>query len=241
MKTFRIDKPITSCKVTKELIEKLEDYLVSQATLTLDLDETKARKKLTVTIVDGYGTSEVGSIKDEPFTKFSNDTSEVSVELRVSSNDKYFSVVIRFDSNKTHSSITINIEHDNAREISIGIYQSTEKLIEPFTTNNYLFHPPPFIDGVISGSIFPIFAIVIMSAFKKAELLSISLLILVTFIGFYISLGKRARPYTGFESQSLDNKDKWWDWFIKSVIGFIVFFLLLGSIAKYLSAQYFGL
>jgi hypothetical protein len=234
MSSFELEKKISSCYVTKKLIEQLENYLIFQIPEIIDVPQDEIRNEYYLSITDNLGVEKLPSISNYSLSIFHDSTSEISLGFFIYiDRTTEFSIKIRFDRERSYFNI-ISIAHKsvNAREKVIAIYDGIKRIISTQTNYNKIFYPPPHVDVILSLLLFATgmsSAVFFLKNFISPGFVSfiISLSIII-----YFSIGKKLKPYTSFESKYYLNLKKWSDFIIYGFLGFLLFGTLLVILRK---------
>ncbi len=230
MARFSSEIKIPSCIVTKGLIESIEKYLRTKflALAASDEDKQLLEEAISISITDSFGTERLNSISEFSLPRFSDDTTRLCIAIRrpYRSAVDAFEVDVQFDVSRTFSRAKADYEGLNSREFVTGLLQGIQNCVATTKTKNWLFHLPPGPEGALWGlAMFsPAFAISIFNV--SSPLTYIPLLAAVTLYA-YLFGAKRLRPYTTFDSNLADRRDKFWNWFVGGFLSFIVFSTVL--------------
>lgn len=232
MAHFSSETKLPSCIVTRELIESIEKYLRTKF-LTLaasDEDKQLLEEAISISITDSFGTERLSSISEFSLPRFSDDTTRLCVAIRrpYRSSFEAFEVDVQFDVSRTFSRAKADCEGSNSREFVTGLLQGIQNCVATTKTKNWLFHLPPGPDGGLWALAFfsPAFA---MSFFKASAPLTYIPLFAAMTLFAYLFGAKRLRPYTTFDSNLADRRDKFWNWFIGGFLSFIFFSTVLAK------------
>lgn len=230
MSRIRFESKIPSCHVTKDLVQALENYLVSRlsALAASDAERERLREGLSIEITDAFGTEKLASINEYVTPRFSDDTSQVTVELErpTRSSFPYFDIDIQLNRQMTHAKVRIVYEGENAREFVAGVSQGITECIKTQATGNWFFHPPATVEGAL-WVIAPVSPWVAAGAYKVSVALGSIALIATLLLLVYTFVLKRLRPYITFESNAAERLERRWSWFIGGLLSFLVFSSLL--------------
>ncbi|OFV68617.1 MAG: conserved hypothetical protein, membrane [Candidatus Syntrophoarchaeum caldarius] len=227
MSRFRLSKKLTSYEITLKLLSSIEDYLLTKVPKIINTNSNDIKKEYSISITDDTGTEEIESIKDYSLSSFPDFTEKIDISLTHYS-PKILQVDIVF-SDRLFSRIEVNYTGENAREITISIYEGILRILESSKTTNFRYHHS-FIETslFVSGAFLSGFAISSFSTGSYAA--AVTAIILLLLIILYFVVGKRIHPYTLFESRRADTYKRWCDWFFYSVLGFILFDVVLMAI-----------
>lgn len=229
---FSHESPLQSCRVTKELVNSIENYLTSRlsALTGSEQDRVALKESLIVFITDSFGTERLSSIAEYSQPRFSDDVSRVVVKITqpYATSFQYFEFEVRFDIQKIHSRLRLTYDGDNAREFVVGVEQGIKACIATEGNFNYLFHPPPELDGAL-WVITPMLPALDILAYNYHSALGYLALVFTMCIYAYVFVAKRMRPYTTFDSNASERQNKRWSWFLSGFSTFVVFSSLLAA------------
>lgn len=230
MARFSSEIKIPSCIVTKALIESIEKYLRTKflALAVTDEDKQLLEEAISISITDSFGTERLNSISEFSLPRFSDDTTRLCIGIRRPYRSSFdaFEVDVQFDVSRTFTRAKADYEGSNSREFVTGLLQGSQNCVATTKTKNWLFNLPPGPEGGLWGlTLFsPAFAISIFEA--SSPLTYIPLFAALTLFA-YLFGAKRLRPYTTFDSNLADRRDKFWNWFVGGFLSFIVFSTVL--------------
>lgn len=229
MSTFKLERPIPSCLVKKDLLEKLESYLsneVPQFLNTLPAENNPLsilqQTKFSVSITDNFGTEEVDTMSQYPVPQFPNSTDKVFVILLAGVLGAT-RIGIFFHKNREDSEISVECKGHNAREKAISIYEGIKRIIDNYSNWNWLYNPKIWLKAVLFG-----FAVIfLLPAIGPLANYSITAALIV-FLSFaalmsYLFLFGRLKPYIAFESTSYYRTKAMADWLFLGILTFIIF------------------
>lgn len=232
MAHFSSETRLPSCVVTKELIESIEKYLREKFLRLAASDEDKQllEEAISISITDSFGTERLNSISEFSLPRFSDDTTRLCIAIRrpFSSSFDSFEVDVQFDVSRMLSRAKADYEGSYSREFITGLLQGIQNCVATTKTKNWLFHLPPGLEGGLWG--FALFSPAIATSIFEASspLTYIPLFAALTLFA-YLILAKRLRPYTTFDSNLADRRDKFWNWFVGGFLSFILFSTLLAK------------
>ena len=225
MPVFSLNRPLTSCQIDKTVLLELQEYLEH----TFDPgDRASPPAEFRVSIEDSFGTEYLTSVQELRASGFSDSTKSVQVAIR---NHSGKGVSVTFANDALLSRITMDTEGPNARETALGLYEGVIRILEPKRTSASLFYPPPFVEGVLVGSM-PLLvgtAVVFMVTGKMVEQVVSFIIILIVFVSF---AGKKLNPYAAFANRQNERLQHWWGWFVGGTATFVVFGTLLTIFRK---------
>lgn len=243
---FNLRQQLPSCYVTKDLLERLEDHLLSQAAEFTGLTEDQLVGCYHVSVVDNLGDEELASIKDFPAPLFPDNTRTISLELWISDRqsplDQGLRVTLHFTGYRENAGVKISATANSARSRVVGLYDSFMRILEPCTNASRFYYPPALVEGllwVVTPLVGMFSLIFVLAAFEDASrggqtLAYLSVLAFLSLVAYYV--GKRWRPYIAFDSRRAQHARKMADWLL---LGWLTF-LLFGTVLVFLRRQVFG-
>jgi len=235
MPDFRLQRRPPSCLVDRDLLLRLEDYMVKNT----GLSEVAARATLSITIADAFGKETLASASELHGQKFADTTSSIEIEIgggdarmAVSFERPYYMSVIRSQSGGP-----------NAREIGMGRLSGIERVLEPSKTSGWFFNPPSIVFEMLGFFLTPFFVVSLVLAvlaWKNSQSaagqpVALGFIVAALVLLFY-QVGRLLNPYIRFASRRDDNMQRVWRWFGGGFATFIVF----GSLLFFLRKQLFG-
>jgi len=238
MPHFRMEKPLPAVTVSRDLVASLHSYLVGKAKslASSDDDPEEIASAIRVSIEDELGIETFQSLDQYAPSKFPDTTKAIEISLsgpwRTGLDG--LSVEVRFHRERSSSRLKISCKNGNARELAHGLAQGVIECLGPHLKSWGWLHPKPFIGGMIWAILWMNFLVLFNTMgkvpFAATVLMTVSLLLLAS----YTWILPRLRPYTEFDCRLTDNRLKWWDWFMKGLLGFLVFGTLLVSAKDWL-------
>ena len=243
---FRLEKKLPPCRVTKDLLESLEEYILDKRDkIGSDIDNPPRTDEFTITIADNLGEESVNSTQQLK-ERFFSSTTEVTIEFYARWYEKgdTLQLTIKFSNTSYRlSTVTIRSKSDTARELAAGMSNSIDEIMQNSKTSNWLFYPPVWIS-------FPIFMVSVLFLLLGILLLVMSIeseeyvinymfwrSVLFSGVGFaYLYFGPKLHPYTIFDSPRADQLQSISRFYKSALVAF-----LLSAIAfPFLSKALFG-
>lgn len=231
MTTFTLDRSLYSYEITRDLLKNIEDYLLKKVPAITNIDFAKSKAEYLIEIIDDSGTEELECIDQYYSQLFSDTAREISLNLEVYIK-KILIITIRFSKDKSFSKVNIRYKGENAREIALAIYEGIKRIINFNKTNNIFFHPPYFLDPLLTLACMASLFFAIISFDKSLYFRGIIFLSVFAILIIYMTVGKRIHPYTMFDSTRSRNYKKWSNWFWSGILTFIVFDVILMLMLK---------
>lgn len=229
MKEFNIRKDLPSAKVDIELLEQLENYILSDIPGIIGIEKEKIAENYSLEIVDSLGTGQYNRISEFPLSILQDGTEKIKFGFKLY-HQAYFSINISFSRSKYSSELDISLKTDNPREKAQGIYNGILDRINPHKTYNYIFHT--ILIGVLGGLgiglISPILIFIINKNYLWASLLTIASIIII----FFAYRGQKFKPYSEFMTKRQTRYNRIFSFFIWGVISYLVFGLGFGIIKE---------
>lgn len=232
MSEFSTEKKISSYEVTLDLITRIETYLFTKVPGLTNIDPNEIKSSYSIQIADDFGTEKFGSIKEYSGLLFGDHTNEIMIDISCYL-QKFFRFTLNFNKGGYLSRVTIKFEDDNAREITISIFEGIKKILDLNRTNNRYFHPSAYIEGALSTVAF--LSVWLMLGLFAARLYYWGLVVLPfsLFLVLYLNMGKKIYPYIAFDSNKYRNNKKWSNLFLYTLVVIIISNLVLPFILNY--------
>jgi len=223
MRQFSLQKRITSCLVTKKLLEQIENYLFEEVPKIIGISKEEITESYSLVISDNFGEETFSSISEYRLSLFSDSTNKIYINLYTSEN---FIFNIHFDKNQIYSDIHVEYRSDNPRDTIIGIYNNLKRIIDQNKNLNKILNPSP-LSFMIKGFLFGIgitsLVICLRGILKKEDNLSIFIYGLIFAFSFFYVILSFFKPYISFESNRQRSIKKASDWFFWGFLSFIFF------------------
>ena len=231
MSTFQLEKKISSCEVSKDLLRQLEDYLISQGEQITGLDQGKVLEDYSISISENLGVEEFSTIRDYIPSIFSDTTTDIYIKLRIyrSHTNKPLSITLAFRKERS-SRITIEHTGDNARETVVGLFDGIMRLINPHENTNWIFHPPAFVEGMLWMLSYLSFLASLYLIGKNYGILTTIIIVLFFVLLLYTQVAKRVKPYVSFESKLTLRMKRFSNWLFYGILGSILFGVILAAL-----------
>ena len=232
MSEFGLEKELSFYEVTLDLITRIETYLFTKVPGLTNIDPNEIKSSYSIQIADDFGTEKFGSIKEYSGLLFGDHTNEIMIDISCYL-QKFFRFTLNFNKGGYLSRVTIKFEDDNAREITISIFEGIKKILDLNRTNNRYFHPSAYIEGALSTVAF--LSVWLMLGLFAARLYYWGLVVLPfsLFLVLYLNMGKKIYPYIAFDSNKYRNNKKWSNLFLYTLVVIIISNLVLPFILNY--------
>lgn len=233
MSSYNKQSTISTFFVNKSLIESLENYFNKEIIEIINLhstEEQKIHKSFEILLHDSHGQESYTSIKDYKLPLFRNDVKGITVEFKVFAPNKDVKISLRFGSKEENSDISITLSDENAREKVSAIEHGILSIIDHNKTLNWLLFPNQYI-GSIAFLVFAYFGLLAISGdSSKKEAFIYGSLFWSGVIYFWIF--QYFKGYCSFDTNKQKQLDKWFNWLIMGLAGFLLFTSLLTSFRR---------
>jgi hypothetical protein len=230
--SFSHEQALPSLKVTKAVLESLEQYLTKRFVDAALLSVDEMTKALSIRIEDSLGTEEINTIKDMATSRFADSTSNVEIgfNLPYRNDGTHLRVRLRFSKERLFSTIAINASIANAREFVLGLRDGLMRMLEPQKTWHWVAHPKSeawAAASVVGGWVaYQLFTSTGKETYFPYLVGSSALL------WFYLFGIGSLRPYVVFESRASERSDKIWSWLLGGIATFLLFGTLLTFVRR---------
>jgi len=222
MESFHLEKKITSCFVTKGLLEQLEEFLTKTLPKMTKFKKDEIKERYSISITDNLGTEDLPTISNYSLSLFSDTIRKIQMKI-FSFSPTEIRITIVFDKDILFSTIAIDLECNNARRTAVLIYEEIKRIISSHSNLNKILHPHQFLDFITPMLIaIPLGIIFSLYPKKVSSPFFVSSCIVLFLMFFYFILG-RLKPYISFNSRRDLNLKTLSEWFIYGSLGFLVF------------------
>lgn len=240
MTEFRLERNLPPCKVTKDLLESLEEYILDKKKkIENDIGEPPLYSDFIITVTDNLGEESINSTKSLN-NRFLSSTTEVAIKFSARWREKdKLQLDISF-SNKSYrkSAITIKSESISPRELVAGMYNSLDEIIELNKTSDRLFNPPEWLAFIIFMISFGAIFVGISAEFTFGIKYAFWRSILLSATGFaYLYFGPKLHPHAAFDSPITDRRQSISRAFISILLGFLLSVVIFPFLARILLGQ----
>lgn len=217
---YSFEKILPSTFVEKRLLIDLERYILQRGS-QLDIRK-KQLPDYAVTILDSSGTLSLKSIEAYPRDVFDNETEHITLSYGAAYEN--INIYIRFAKDKNRSKIEVSYKGENAREIvesiKLGIFQT----LKDSRTWNIVYHPHFIIQILLGYGFLAAASLLIYSIYSARVWLQTSLVLSLLLLVYLIA--PIFKPYTTFDTRRNSLIRKWSLWFIESVLGILLIWLV---------------
>jgi len=228
--TYSITKKLPPCRVDKELLAELENFILEEAS---NFDDG-SNENYEVKIWDKLGEERLKSIRDIRQEYFPDNITNIKLEFGFLTRNQ---ITVIFSLWGVNSEFTISIESEESRRNVEGIAAKILHIINYYKTSR--FYNPPKIFNIIYA-VYAFFFILVLvlkitkiiyySDITQTILTGISLIIAGYYFFTFLT------PYTLFKTRKNHNLEKWRSWIVFASLEFIIF----GLIGGYLVSRIIG-
>ena len=228
MALFSISRGLTSYKIDKGLIERLESYMRSELVPLSSPEQAAFPELYGLSIEDHVGVESLNTISEFRPAQFSDSTKQVSLTFnslrgRGAKAERRVEVRLRFTRVRTLTELSITCSGENARERCVGIEDAIIQILAPSKTDSWLFHPGTFISALAFGFLFP-FGTYIGAWYEQRNFVGLSSSAIVATLAIgYVVAGNKLKPWTSFESRAAKEAEEWWKWLKFGLATFLMF------------------
>jgi hypothetical protein len=234
MPTFKLERRLPSCLVTKDLLSAIEAYL--NVEMRQKLGEVHGNKiEYRLSIRETIGTEVLASANEYTPNLFSDGTKEI--EIRWENGYRavcHLDIVVEFESSHFSSSkLRVTCTAPTARETAVGIGENILRLLESRRTYNWVFNPFefPIVPFVAFSSAGSLLAGGLGRIFDNQEQ-ALYLLSASAIFGWFFLSSVYFRPFIAFDSRRQRLLDGLWRYFSLGVFGFAIFGTLFPLLRK---------
>jgi hypothetical protein len=234
MPSYNKQISISTYTVDKLLIENLEAYFNKDILeiLNLGLEENDKPNKIDLSVIlhDSQGTETYSAIKEYQFQLFRNDINAITLNFEVVNNEKHLKLTLRFGKDDSNSDLSISLSDNNAREKISAITNGVTIILDQNKNLNRFFYLPSFIGGIMTiGGLFSgIFSL--QDDYSRKEKF-IFALIFFSIVFYFITINV-FKHYSSFDTKKQKELDKWFNWLVTGLLGFLLFSTLLTTVRK---------
>ncbi|QWF69463.1 hypothetical protein KEF85_08705 [Methylomonas paludis] len=206
-----------------------------------DDDLAKVSSAIKISIQDDLGKETMSSLIEYAPNKFPDTTKNVDVIFSNAFGTSLYdlSIEVRFNRDKMFSELKISCNRDNARELAHGITHGILQCLGPHKKGLVWLYPNRFIEGVIWSTLGADVMLLATSSVNTQTFIPAYIFIFIILVS-YIFILPKLRPYNEFESRKTEDKLKWWDWFMKGSLGFIIFGTIFALLKEWFIRQTIG-
>lgn len=197
-------------KVTRDLLEELERYLVTNVARICSLSPDEAARSISIRVEDKRGAENFSSVSQFNTTKFPDSTKcvQLEVDTHIYADGTQLNLQIKFSRGRMMSKLSIRCKSSSAsaRESVVGLKDGIFRVFEPSKTWHWICNPAPEIWGVLIAAWIVLFFVVWDLIKYPVVRDGVAFGIIALFI---CMAGLRyLRPYTVFDSRSSEWSDK---------------------------------
>ena len=231
MKEFYINKKLPSIKIDKQLIERLENYIINDVSEIIGIEKEIIKKEYVLQITDSFGIEEYESISEFPMSIFQDGTEQITLEYSIYGNPVLAILNVSFSKKDYFTTIKIRLKTNNPREKAQGIFNGILDRINPYKTYNSFFHNQ-ILGGIIWGLSLLTIYFVFGLFMDKEYLWGVYLTVVIILTNYLINNGKSFKPYSEFITSKQLRINKIFSFFIWGTISYLVFGLGYELIVK---------
>ncbi len=233
MASYSIEKRLTSCFVTKQLLLEIEKYILKKISEIANEDINKIREDFSFIIYDKYGFEKMEGVEEYQRELFPSDTKKICLQYRYLGSP---SIKLSLGNNDTESKIEIDLDIKNSKEIANGIINEITSQINETKNMNFIFHGFYQAIPFTTSPLILILTITELYRNNKNENFIFFLLLLSIIIIFYYIL-KSISPYCIISTKRNENLQKAKRWLLNGMGSLLVF----GLIGSYLRKKLLGI
>jgi len=231
MTSYKFENIIISSHITKELLLQIQNFLLYKLSDLYNIPNEDLKKSLKITICDKNGEEEFNNLETYPYTKFSDDTTQINIELNIYK-PFHLAIFIRLSNAAYYiiqqKSIIIKCQHTNSKEITLTIYNSINQIF--VTQKHYIRKLLYFTNPIFEGSMIAIISVLISQFYCYNLKIPIYIIYSTLFYFFIIIILfcfkfvlKQLFPLYTFDSKKNDIILKYTNWFFLGLLSFIIF------------------
>jgi hypothetical protein len=231
--SFSLKRKLPSCNVDPSLIQRLE-RIVDDIPILRDEDTHSATAKIKISIAGRDEEEELASIACYRRSYFHDDTRRITITAGSSWKNK---TRIQFDRDPLYSTIDIQCQSPNARSDAKQIYDYAIDIVKDHRNRNSFLHPSmPLLQLVLAPLSY--------AAFYMAYLFMLKSFVVhasrAAFIGLAIQIytnAHRIKPYTEFKTKLNEERSRWFNWFVFTILEFILISLALSPMINFFATK----
>lgn len=224
MPTYTSTRTLPSCKVERELLVELEEY-IRQKMETLYANNKDAIPSVIsykVIINDSVGSETLFSIKEYNAQYFPNDIQAIHLKSNASRHN--MSLAVKFGLVKGATEVEMSYTGDSAREIVTGICEEIIKRTKVYETNNHLFQLSSLL-LFIPILLFSVSLALVIGSLEHPEVYhkavqSVSVAVLALSVGWFVLTF--FKPYATFHTRRNEKLERRLNWILLTFLGFIL-------------------
>ncbi len=218
MADYRLTRSIPSCRVDRDLLKEIEEYLTKRSVKYINPEEHNA-PICEIRFEEGRGrTGTYQGVREVPRGRFDDSVRQVSLGMEFPTDyaPTSSSASITFDVSRSGSKLDISLSGQEPREEVIAIDAELQRLLDGKKTWNWLFHPDVLV--AIPGMVVAILPAVMFLQLQTVTLPGY-LLLVPLFLGVIYAICSSLRPFSRFDTRRNDTKDTLFGWLWKGIVG----------------------
>lgn len=230
--SFSLNKKLPSCNVDPSLIKRLEG-LVEDIPILRDANTQSTTANIEISIAGRDEEEKLTSITYYRRSYFHDDTKRVTIAAGSPWKNK---ARIQFDRDPLYSTIDIQCQSPNARSDAKQIYDYVMDIVKDHRNSNGFLNPPmPLMQAVLAPLSYAAFGMAIVLIKSSGVLASRAV-----FIGLAIQIytnAHRFKPYTEFKTKLNEERSRWFNWFVFTILEFTLISLALSPMINSLAPK----
>jgi hypothetical protein len=230
--SFSLNKKLPSCNVDPSLIKRLEG-LVEDIPILRDDNAHSTTANIEISIAGRDEEEKLASIAYYRRSYFHDDTRRVTITAGTPWMNR---ARIQFDRDPLYSTIDIQCQSPNARSDAKQIYDYVMDIVKDHRNSNCFLNPSmPLMQLALAPLSYLAFGMAIVLIKNSVVLASRA-----AFIGIAIQIytnAHRIKPYTEFKTKLNEERSRWFNWFVFTILEFILISLALSPVISFLATK----
>jgi hypothetical protein len=230
--SFSLKKKLPSCDVDPSLIKRLEG-LVEDIPILRDESTCSNTAKIEISIAGRDEEEKLATIALFRRSYFHDDTRRVTITAGSPWKNR---ASIQFDRDPLYSTIDIQCQSLNARSDAKQIYDYVMDIVKDHRNRNGFLNPSmPLMQLVLAPASYFAFGMAIALTKNSVVLASRA-----AFIGLAIQIytnAHRIKPYTEFKTKLNEERSRWFNWFVFTILEFTLISLALSPMINFFATK----
>jgi hypothetical protein len=230
--SFSLNKKLPSCNVDPSLIKRLEG-LVEDMPILRGANTQLTTANIEISIAGRDEEEKLTSITYYRRSYFHDDTKRVTITAGSLWKNK---ARIQFDRDPLYSTIDIQCQSPNARSDAKQIYDYVMDIVKDHRNSNGFLNPPMLLMQLVLAPLsYAAFGMAIVLIKSSGVLASRAV-----FIGLAIQIytnAHRFKPYTEFKTKLNEERSRWFNWFVFTILEFTLISLALSPMINSLAPK----
>ena len=231
--SFSLNRKLPSCNVDPSLIQRLEG-LVNDIPVLQDENTHSTTANIEVSITGRDEEEKLASISYYRRSYFDDDTRQITI----TAGSQWKNITrIQFSRDPLYSRINIQCQSPNARSDAKQIFDYVMDIVKDHRNSNGFLNPPnPLIQLVLAPLSYLAFYLAFVFMLRNSVVLASR----AAFIGLAIQIytnAHRIKPYTEFKTKLNEERSRWFNWLVFSILEFILISLALSPIINFLTTK----